>query len=76
MCGSLVLHGVAIRHGRFSGGYFNGHKTVVLDEVPIGGKSGRKAAFEILEHAYRDRFGLNSRYLPDFTRRRIVGRMR
>ena len=34
----------------------SGHKTVVLDEVPTA-ENLVKAAFEILEHAYRDRFG-------------------
>jgi 6-pyruvoyltetrahydropterin/6-carboxytetrahydropterin synthase len=33
-----------------------GHKTVVLDEVPTA-ENLVKAAFTILEHAYRDRFG-------------------
>jgi 6-pyruvoyltetrahydropterin/6-carboxytetrahydropterin synthase len=33
-----------------------GHKTVILDEVPTA-ENLVKAAFEILEHAYRDRFG-------------------
>jgi 6-pyruvoyltetrahydropterin/6-carboxytetrahydropterin synthase len=32
------------------------HKTVVLDEVPTA-ENLVKAAFKVLEHAYRDRFG-------------------
>ena len=34
----------------------SGHKTVILDEVPTA-ENLVKAAFDILEHAYRDRFG-------------------